>query len=487
LDGGSYAFDSTVALPDPAALDPSLPPLHDVAAGAHLADGKATQLTLRVGSWDLGNYAPGVVLTDLTADAASPDAPTAFHSNAQIRGAAFTLTATLPPVAQMRSGEIALRDLSVAGPPVEAAGDLVIRTAAHPVVTGTINAKRLDADALAQLFRTPVFRTPAPASPATAPAGVAPSPPPPPAAPQTRLLSDAPLPLAALRAADLDLALSVADLRAGNASARNVSGHLVVRDGRLDLDSVTGELPGGRIEAALSLAPDGAALRAQSSNLALAGLTGALGLPGDLSGNADLDIDLKGMGASPRALAASAEGHVGAAMVDGEIANRVLVALADKVVRGAKLPDTIGGADRTKLRCLALRADVAHGTADVTSLVLDTSRLLLQGTGTVQLGDESLNLQLRPMLRIGGPNLVFPAHVGGNFTDPKVALDSRNAVGAAAALLAGERGGDACPAALAAARFGRPGPAAAAPSAPEAQSQSGKIPNAAQLLRGLLR
>jgi len=106
---------------------------------------------------------------------------------------------------------------------------------------------------------------------------------------------------------------------------------------------------------------------------------------------------------------------------------------------------------RTRIRCLALRADADDGIVTLSTALIDAGRVLVHGAGTFNLRDESLALRLRSMLRVGLP-VVVPVRVGGTFRDAKIAPDLAGAI-------AGERGGDSCAAALAAARGGpRQGP-----------------------------
>jgi uncharacterized protein involved in outer membrane biogenesis len=155
-------------------------------------------------------------------------------------------------------------------------------------------------------------------------------------------------------------------------------------------------------------------------------------------------------------------------MADAELDNRLLAITTGDLLRAARLSGEVPGlaGGRTHVRCLAARLDADNGIATVSTLVLDAGKLLLQGSGTVNLRDEGLSLRLRPLLRVGAP-LVVPVRIGGTFDAPKIGPDSGGAAGALAGLAAGlagrgnapgapaaERGGDACPAALAAARAG---------------------------------
>jgi hypothetical protein len=129
----------------------------------------------------------------------------------------------------------------------------------------------------------------------------------------------------------------------------------------------------------------------------------------------------------------------------------------------------------------------------------------MTGTGTVNLGGETLAMTLAPQARIAGTGVVIPISVDGPIRDPAIKVNElgaaeRNAGSVAGAIIGnatplgivgGLLGGDKlrgdntdiCPAALAAARgqaLPAPGSKPAAPSKPDA-------PNPGTLLKNLFR
>ena len=402
---------------------------------------------------------------DLTLTARIPDlaalSPLAGMSLPPIRGIALD-----GRLAGLSSGQsLTLNGFTLSAPQGDIGGDLVIGLRPKPSLRGTLAGKRLDVDALQALL-------PPPAPTASSPPAVTPSPavpsPSAPAAPR-RLISDQPLNLAAFDIADIDLQASLGELRAGGFSTRDLSGHLVVNQGRITLDPFSATLPGGRLDLRLSAAtrdPEPPmSLAVNAPGLALKPLLTALNLPDDVTGSVELAADVTATGRTPRTLAATLSGRIGLLMTEGELDNRLLGAILGDALRAARPADTSLAAGRTKLRCLATRIDAASGLATVASLVLDSSRVLLQGQGTLNLADEAIALRLRPLLRTGGPGIVLPVRVGGTLAAPKPTMDAGGALeGMAAGLLsagrnpmiAAERGGDACGPALALARGARP-------------------------------
>jgi len=380
-------------------------------------------------------------------------------------------------------GVVVLRGLRAAARGADVAGDLAITTAPRPAIRGSLVSQRLDLDALAASMASAAL----PASPAVpaapvpaAPVPAAPVPAAPAlAAPPARLLPDAPLPFEALRRGDADLQLSVNEATWRGVPFRAVSARLLLQEGRLRLDPVQAQVPGG--PAAASLAMDAgaqtASLSLQSQGLAAGPLLSVLLGQEAGAGTLDLDIALQGKGASPRALAATLDGHAGVALVDGEFdLGGIMAALGDALPKG--LPMAPGG--RSHVRCLALRVDAAAGQAALRTLLLDSARLHLEGEGTVNLADETLDLHLRPQVRLGLGGVSVPVHVSGPIRAPRTQAEIKGGTGRPGLLIGAPPPPDECAARLAEARGGRAGPLpAGAPDAPR--------PKPADLFRNLFR
>ncbi len=445
---GAYALQVDAAATDLAAFAPLLPvappKLHDMSLSARLTDGGGapptlSAVTLHVAGLDLGALLPGLVLT--RADVAAPDLrrPAQADVVATLNGAALNVHGTAGPLAG--TALPLTLTLTAATPPLlEASAGVTLAWAPpHPAVRGTLAVARLDLDALLAALPAP------PPLPAGAPGAAPPLSPRP-----ARLIPDQPIDFAALRRADADLQISVASLLTGGGTYSNVTGHLALQDGRLALDPFAGQSPGGPLDGRLAIdasvpAPP-VALVLHAPALSLAPLAQALGHPGALTGTAAVQADLKAAGDSPHALAASLTGQASLTASDAEIDDALLAALMGDVMKAARLPaKALIGLGRTRLSCLDLRLDAHDGVVNVASLLLDSPKLMMQGNGTVDLGPETLNLHLRPMLRVG-PGIVVPVRVGGALREPKAQADT-GAAGRAALLgaLAGALGAQRAP------------------------------------------
>jgi uncharacterized protein involved in outer membrane biogenesis len=344
-----------------------------------------------------------------------------------------------------------IRGLAVTAPEVDISGELVVGLGPRPVLQASLSSRRIDLDAMLAALPPPAATGPAGPPPAALAA-------PPRSLPKhsARLIPDDKLPLVLLDAADADLHLAVGELRSGGTSYRDFTGRLLLQDGKLTLDPFSGTLPGGRMDLKLTVdsraVPPLATLVMRVPGLPLRPLLAALHLPDGITGTAAIDADLRGTGDTPRVLAAGLGGRLGVAMPDGDVDNRLLGSILDVMLNGTQLPTQLLGLDRpgrTRIRCLALRADADDGIVNASTVLMDTGRVLVHGTGTLNLRDEGIAMRLRSMLRVGIP-VVVPVRVGGTFLDAKVASDVTGAAGA----IASERSGDTCAPALAAARGG---------------------------------
>ena len=331
-----------------------------------------------------------------------------------------------------------------------------------------------------------------------------------------RIFSDQPIPFDAMKQVDADLRLAIAALRTGGADYKAITAHAVLKDGRLQVDPIAADLPGGHLDATLAVDASQAAppvsLSAHAPGLALAPMLAAAGLPGYATGNLEVYADLHGTGQSPHAIAGSIDGTVGLALANGTMDNRLLGGTIGGLLEKVNLPDITGRAGNGEVRCFAARMEAHHGVGTFKALQLSSAVLTMDGTGTVNLGEETLDLRLRPQGRVAGTGIVVPAHVSGPIRLPHIAVDAIGTAGANAGIIAGAvagnatplgllggvlgadkmlglTAGDPCPAALAIAR-GKEAPAAAAAAPGQAPAQTPAQPKPQQpadMLRNLFR
>jgi AsmA protein len=366
---------------------------------------------------------------------------------------------------------IGLHSLALTLPEADLSGDAMLSLGARPGVQATLASARIAADALLAAFAEAAKRNAKTAIVPGAPVDATVPPPLPPRG--NTVIPDTPLPFDILDRADVDVTAKIGQLKLDGITARDLAGHVVTKDGRLAAGPITATLPGG--PASVTLAADSRqpappiAASITASGLDVKSLLTAFGVADAPGGALEIHTDLRAAGRTPHALAGTLEGQAALGVVDADIDTAMLGATFGEILRAGRLPDFGSDTGRTRLRCLALRFTASGGVATLGTAVLDTDQLLVNASGTVALGPETLALRLRPMVRTGGPGIVVPLRVDGPFKEPKVEVDSsgiaganmKSALGIAGALLGGkpvaqalesERGGDPCGPALAAVR-----------------------------------
>ncbi len=400
---------------------------------------------------------------------------------------------------------VALRNMKLAMPDADVSGDMRVALGAVPDITAKLDATRIDADKLMAAFRPAAPQ----AAPSSAPAPSHPAPTHPAPASSGPLIPDTPLPFKLLRAANANIHLAAKAVTSGGVQYRNIAAHLVLQGGKLRLDPVTADVPGGHL--AMTVSADGSVARppvaatVRAPSLALKPLLAALHQPDYATGNLEVLADLHGAGTSPHAIAATLDGNIGLALANGTVDANLLQKLLGPALAKANLLTLLAHGGTSKVECFAFRMDAKHGIGQVKTLALSSSMLSFDGGGSVNLGTETLALTLRPQGRIGGTGFVVPLTISGSLRNPAVSVNpvgaasnlgalagvigSNNPLGAIAGALQGGQPvgqGVSCAGPLAIARGQKPPPQPASPkttqSAPAAKPQA---PNPADLLKQL--
>jgi AsmA protein len=328
---------------------------------------------------------------------------------------------------------ISLTHATLTLPQGDVAGDASLMFTQPPSITGTVTSRRIDLDALMDLKSIdPPAQAAAPGQPpASAPA----APPPERRGNPNLLFSDAPLGLGALRDADADVQLHIGELRTSGQTHRDIAGHIVLKAGKLVLDPISGTLPAGKMSGRLTIDANPpkppVTLLLRAPGLSLRALALMLGLPSDASGSLEVDANLNGAGDSLHAIAAGLNGTLGLAMVNGAIDNRSLNRLLGPILTSASLPLSLINPGQiirgtSALRCFAARLDAHGGLATFRALYLDSARVKVSGSGTINLADEALSLRLRPLARLADTGITVPLIIGGTIENPRARIDAAN-------------------------------------------------------------
>jgi AsmA family protein len=298
----------------------------------------------------------------------------------------------------------------------DVAGKLAIDTGRErPKLTAILTSKQLNLADLAAPLGTQA--TPARKSNTLARATT-----PIPAAQPARLLPDADLQVQRVRGMDADVQFDAASVTASKMPMKKVHFHLNLDNGKIALNPLAFQLPQGEFSGAVTVDAQDATPRTsvdmKLSNVDLAQFrpkSGQAPLEGQLLGR----IKLQGSGTSVHKTAENAAGDITLVIPKGEMREAFAELTGIDLARGLGLILTKNQRN-TEVRCGVANFKAGSGELKVTTLVIDTTQVLVTGQGGINLESEALDLSLRGqpkqarMLR-----LRTPITVRGSLLEPK--------------------------------------------------------------------
>ncbi len=325
------------------------------------------------------------------------------------------------------SGRVGSSDLS---------GDVTVDAAGRLNVTADLRSQRLDIDDLVAIMGGDTRTNAAGSDTTTISTGGAPG----------KLLPDATLQVDRLRTMDGRLSYRAASVKANDLDIRTVRLGAVLENSVLDLDPVSfafnrGELNGtARINATRDMPYS--AIDFRLAGYPLESIIPARGGVAPVSGRALGRARLEGPGASIHDFAAASKGSISLVVPQGRM-RRAFAELLGINASAGLLQLLRGDQDQSEIRCAVADFNVTNGLATAKTLVVDTDVVLAKGTGSINLGAETLNLRIdgdskKPrLLRLWAPIIVR-----GPLTAPQVGVDTGSliaqggAVGVLAAVVA---------------------------------------------------
>jgi uncharacterized protein involved in outer membrane biogenesis len=197
------------------------------------------------------------------------------------------------------------------------------------------------------------------------------------------------LPFQLLHLADAKLTLTVQELGLGTGrSLSDLATRLSLEGGKLALDPLGFSYDGGTFTGTLhvdaAVSPPATKLRLKGTGLPLGVATDGL-----LQGGVDVDFDLAARGESPKAMAASLDGHSAVSSAGGTI-DSGLASLAEAPLATILRPLT-GSSSQTRFNCLVNRMDWKEGIGSNAGTALDADGFTVVGNGTVDLRSETID------------------------------------------------------------------------------------------------
>lgn len=287
-------------------------------------------------------------------------------------------------------------------------GDGMLGLGPALVLSGKLRSGSMDLDAMLAAFGIDVS-APDPGRPAG-----------------TTVISDAPLAWHLLRGPMLDFGIGVARLRFMGETWNRVQLGLRLKDGRLEQGTLSMQEEAGPVllamtaDASVAVVPVGLSIDAPSLPLSLVARYAAL--PGSVSGSAQVRAQLRGTGRSLHELAATLDGTASLAAVGGQMSNAAFIRLAAPSL--AALGIEVPAQGETALRCLGVKASFQGGIGKLGPIAMETTYLVLAGEGTVDLGQERLTLNLKPLATVAGSRVEVPVVLEGPFRRLSGRLDA---------------------------------------------------------------
>jgi AsmA protein len=257
-----------------------------------------------------------------------------------------------------------------------------------------------------------------------------------------RVLPDLPFKTDRWDSVDADVTLKAKTIRrAKELPLEDLSAHLILRDSVLTLDPLDFGVAGGRLNAVISLDgrqdPIQARAQVRARKILLAKLFPTVALSQTSIGQINGEFDLTGKGNSVGRMLANSNGKVGLVVANGEISKMMMEKVGLHLWEILVLK--VSGDKLVKLRCGVADFDVKGGVMHADALIFDTEVTTIVGTGSIDLGQEKLDLTLNPNTKDTSPvALRSPIYVRGSFAKPEVSVDKgRVAVRALGAIALG--------------------------------------------------
>ena len=289
----------------------------------------------------------------------------------------------------------------------------------RPKLTATLVSKQLNlADLAAPLGTeaTPARKsnTLASPTPATAP-------------PPSLLLPNADLQVQRVRGMDADVHFEAASVTTSKMPMNKVRFHLTLDNGKIALDPLAFALPQGEFAGTVTIDAQGAtpqtSIDMKLSNVDLAQFKSKTAKDAPFDGQLLGRVKIHGSGTSVHKTAADADGDITLVIPKGEMREALAELTGIDLSRGLGLILT-KNEQKTEVRCGVANFKANNGDLQATTLVIDTTNVLVTGEGQIDLKDETLDLSLRGQpKKVRMLRLRTPITLHGTLLQPKVGVN----------------------------------------------------------------
>ena len=245
--------------------------------------------------------------------------------------------------------------------------------------------------------------------------------------PAAFLFPEVPLPVEAMAAADVDVTLGAGMLRLmPGVDLTDVDMHLALKNARLSVEPLTAKLTGGAITGALNFEgraqPPAFALRLEADTIDYGKLLSAMEITDGVAGTLKATVDVRGIGDSPRAIAAGLNGRVDIVAGEGRIANTLMANAGTGVLDMFSAWEETG--EDMRLTCALVRLPLSGGIGTSEAVLLDTDTVTVGAEGGVDLRDETLDFRITPQAKQTSLlSLAVPFRMSGTLRAPQFGPD----------------------------------------------------------------
>ncbi len=368
---------------------------------------------------------------ELVVDKASLDDKGALDFAAKINGQDVKAAGTLAPVASLAAMNKSFpAKVKLEGFGIKADSDIMVDLSkSRPFAKGVLTIPELD---LAAYSKPASGGAPGPAAKSSA------------AGP---LFSNDPLPWDSLTSTDANVKVSIGKLMLPNGlKLKDVVLPVDLVAGKLGLKPASFGIAGGtltaNVDANANANDKSVTLKAEAKGISAEGLAKELKKSDVITqGPLDLDMNVRGVGASMHAIAGSLNGSVIAGMGESKIRNDALNMIgADVIMQVLSALNPLGNKDPyTVARCGVVNLQVANGVATTNNgIALVTDKIQITSSGKIDFGSEQLDLSVRPKatggIGAGLGSLVSAVKVQGPIASPGIGIDKAGAVKALSTL-----------------------------------------------------
>lgn len=249
---------------------------------------------------------------------------------------------------------------------------------------------------------------------------------------QTHVLPDIPFKTNRWDSVDAEVTLKARTIRRAKAlPLDDMVTHLSLHDSVLTLDPLNFGVAGGHLDAVISLDgrkdPIRAHAQVKARKILVAKLFPTIELSKTSIGQVNGALDLTGSGNSVRRMLADSNGNLGLVISGGKVSKMMMEKIGLHLWEILEL--NVTGDRLIKLRCVVADFGVKEGIMHANALIFDTEITTIIGTGSIDLGRETLDLTLNQKTKdTSYVALRSPIYIRGSFATPEVEVDKGSAI-----------------------------------------------------------